>query len=75
MCIIINHTSGSALQLFRVHAAPPLPPLTASGLRAQHHGDGPSVDACQRLPAADPAFNQANGLNALKGLYMVKIDS
>ena len=42
------------------NAAPALPPLTASGLRAQHHGDGPSVDASQRQPAADPALDQAN---------------
>ena len=51
----------SLFQWPQQNAAPPLPPLTASGLRAQHHGDGPSVDASQRLPAADPALDQANG--------------
>ena len=41
------------------NAAPPLPPLTASGLRAQL-GDGPKDGAVQRLPAATQGSTDPN---------------
>ena len=42
------------------NAAPPLPPLTASGLRGLHE-DGDQDGGVHRLAATSPGLTQANG--------------